>query len=141
MASAADRGEIEMNDSQCVAFLQWALPRLGMRWEGFRKVRRQVCERLSRRLAELELRDLAAYRAHLGQHPEEWTVLDALTHITISRFNRDRRVFAFVQREVLPALATGAISRSSDTVQVWSAGCASGEEAYTLAIMWQLELV
>jgi chemotaxis protein methyltransferase CheR len=50
-------------------------------------------------------------------------------------------VFAFVQREVLPALATGAISRSSDTVQVWSAGCASGEEAYTLAIMWQLELV
>jgi chemotaxis protein methyltransferase CheR len=129
-----------MNDSQCVAFLQWALPRLGMRWEGFRKVRRQVCKRLRRRLTELGLPDLAAYRAQLEQHPQEWAVLDDLTHITISRFNRDHGVFAFLQREVLPALAAGEIARGSDTVEVWSAGCASGEEPYTLTIMWQLEL-
>ena len=40
-----------MSDSQCVVFLQWALPRLRMRWAGFRKVRRQVCGRVWRRAA------------------------------------------------------------------------------------------
>ena len=37
-----------MKDSDCVTFLQWALPRLHFRWPGFRKVRRQVCRRISR---------------------------------------------------------------------------------------------
>jgi len=33
-----------MNDNDCVEFLQWALPRLHLRWPGFRKVRAQVCK-------------------------------------------------------------------------------------------------
>ncbi|MGN6868024.1 MAG: CheR family methyltransferase [Solirubrobacteraceae bacterium] len=123
-----------MKDSQCVEFLQWALPRLGMRWAGFRKVRRQVCKRLGRRLAELGLPDLDAYRALLERDPDEWPRLERLTHITISRFYRDRGVFGFLAAEVLPALA------ATGVVRAWSAGCASGEEAYTLAIVWELEL-
>jgi chemotaxis protein methyltransferase CheR len=111
-----------------------------MRWPGFRKVRGQVCKRLRRRLSELQLSDLTAYRAHLERHPQEWRVLDDLVHITISRFNRDRGVFAFLQDGVLPALADDAESRHAHALEVWSAGCASGEEPYTLAIMWQLEL-
>jgi chemotaxis protein methyltransferase CheR len=129
-----------VNDSECVEFLQWALPRMGMRWQGFRKVRRQVCRRLSRRLTDLRLADLRAYRSHLEGHAEEWAVLDELARITISRFNRDRGVFAALQADVLPALATAAVQRGSGTLEAWSAGCASGVEAYTLAIMWQLEL-
>lgn len=123
-----------MEDSQCVTFLQWALPRLGMRWAGFRKVRRQVCKRLGRRLAELGLPDLDAYRALLESDPHEWTRLERLTHITISRFHRDRGAFGFLAAEVLPALA------ATEVVRVWSAGCASGEEPYTLSIIWELEL-
>ena len=42
-----------MGDADCVAFLQEALPRLGLRWPGFRKVHRQVCKRLRRRMKEL----------------------------------------------------------------------------------------
>ncbi|MBV8710160.1 MAG: hypothetical protein JOY56_00175 [Solirubrobacterales bacterium] len=121
---------------QCVEFLQWALPRLGLRWGGFRKVRRQVCRRLRRRCAELGLPDFAAYQAYLERQPGEWTVLESLTHITISRFNRDRSAFAFLASDVLPALA----ARGADALRVWSAGCASGEEAYTLAITWRLRL-
>src|SRR5215218_3377296 len=75
---------------ECVAFLQWALPRLGLRWAGYRKVRRQVCRRVARRIAALGLPDHAAYRAHLEAHAEEWDVLRALTPVTISRFGRDR---------------------------------------------------
>jgi chemotaxis protein methyltransferase CheR len=119
-----------LTDRDCVEFLQWALPRLGLRWAGFRKVRRQVCRRLRRRLEALGLADLDAYRAYLGAHPDEWEALFALTPITISRFGRDRAVFADLERTVLPALSTG-----RDRVRAWSAGCASGEEAYTLALM------
>jgi chemotaxis protein methyltransferase CheR len=121
-----------VEDSQCVTFLQWALPRLGMRWAGFRKVRGQVCKRLGRRLAELGLPDLDAYRALLESDPDEWPRLERLTHITISRFHRDRATFECLAAEVLPVLA------ATGTVRAWSAGSASGEEAYTLAIMWEL---
>ena len=54
-----------------VAFLRWALPRLGFRWGGFRKVRRQVLKRLRRRLAALDLEDLDAYRVRLENDPAE----------------------------------------------------------------------
>jgi chemotaxis protein methyltransferase CheR len=129
-----------MNDSQCVAFLQWALPQLGMRWAGYRKVRRQVCNRARRRANELWLSDLDGYRMYLEAHPEEWALLDSLTSITISRFYRDNGTFDFLTREVLPALAIQAREGGRDTLEVWSAGCASGEEPYTLAIIWELEL-
>ncbi|MGZ6649371.1 MAG: CheR family methyltransferase [Solirubrobacteraceae bacterium] len=73
-------------DAACVAFLRWALPQMGMRWAGFRKVRRQVSRRVLRRAGELGLPDLAAYRTHLENHPDEWETLDGLACITISRF-------------------------------------------------------
>jgi chemotaxis protein methyltransferase CheR len=115
-----------MTDADCVAFLQWALPRLGLRWQGFRKVRRQVCRRVSRRIAELGLSDAGAYRARLEGHAQEWNVLDGLCRVTISRFWRDRAVFESLRDEVLPELGP--------TVSAWSAGCASGEEPYSLVL-------
>jgi chemotaxis protein methyltransferase CheR len=68
-------------------------------------------------------------------HPEEWAAFDDLCHVTISRFYRDRGVFAALEREVVPELARG-----RRELRAWSAGCASGEEAYTLALMWELAL-
>jgi chemotaxis protein methyltransferase CheR len=108
----------------CVAFLQWALPRLGRRWAGYRKVRRQVCRRVRRRVEELGLVGFDAYRARLEQDSSEWEVLDGLMNVTISRFNRDHGVFEFLRDEVL-----------RPGMRVWSAGCASGEEPYTLALL------
>jgi chemotaxis protein methyltransferase CheR len=130
-------GAADGADRRCVEFLRWALPRLGLRWAGFRKVRRQVCRRLRRRLEELELASLDAYREHLAAHPDEWAALDSLTPITISRFYRDRAVFEALEHEVLPALGAAAAADARDRLRVWSAGCASGEEAYTLALIWR----
>ncbi len=129
-----------MNDQECVQFLQWALPRLRLRWPGFRKVRRQVCKRVQRRLADLGLCDLAAYRDHLERHAEEWPVLDRLCRVTISRLYRDRGVFRYLEQEVLGRLAKRARDRGDTTLRVWSAGCGSGEEPYTLALVWHLSL-
>lgn len=129
-----------MKDAACVDFLQGVLPTLRMRWPGFRKVRRQVCKRLGRRLPALGLADLDAYRIYLDAHPDEWDVLDAMCRITISRFYRDRGVFDRLRTTWLPALAQYAVERSETTLRCWSAGCASGEEVYTLKLLWLHDL-
>lgn len=124
-----------MNDAACIEFLQWALPRLRMRWRGFRHVRKQVCKRLGRRVRELSLQGLSAYRVYLEEYPEEWAHLESLCRVTISRFYRDRGVFDRLSQEVLPALVRVAQERGDATVRVWSAGCGAGEEPYTLSIV------
>jgi chemotaxis protein methyltransferase CheR len=130
-----------MNDSDCVDFLHWALPGMRLYWPGFRKVRGQVCKRIDRRCRALGLTGAASYRQYLQVNPAEWDVLRSLCSIPISRFYRDRAVFGFLERSVLPALAAAADSRPDRTLSCWSAGCASGEEPYTLSILWRLRLV
>lgn len=129
-----------MSHAGCTEFLQWALPRLGRRWAGYRKVQALVCKRLARRVRALGLADLDAYRSWLESRPEEWGELDALLGIPISRFYRDRGVFDSVARDVLPALARAAREAVRPTLDCWSAGCASGEEPYTLALLWRLHV-
>jgi len=70
-----------MKNEDCAQFLQWCLPRLGMQWAGFRKVRGTVCKRVTRRLRALGLDSADAYRAWLETHAEEWPRLDAMCRI------------------------------------------------------------
>jgi chemotaxis protein methyltransferase CheR len=125
-----------MKDDECVRFLQWALPRLGKRWPGFRKVRRQVCKRIDGRLHDLRLDNLFEYRCYLQARPAEWDNLDQLCRVTISRFYRDQRVFDRLASTVLPELAQALLSKGEEKLRGWSAGCGSGEEPYTLALIW-----
>jgi chemotaxis protein methyltransferase CheR len=113
-----------MADADLVAFLEWALPRLRLRWPGYRRVRGTVRKRLDRRLRELELPDLLAYQGHLEAHPAEWAVLGEICRITISRFYRDRAVFDRLHRVVLPGLAHLVPGRGESELRFWSAGCA-----------------
>jgi chemotaxis protein methyltransferase CheR len=128
-----------MRDEEVVTFLRWALPRLQLRWEGFRKVRRQVRKRLGRRLRELKLDTLDQYRNQLQDDPTEWRVFDELCHITISRLYRDKHVFDALGSLVLPKLAREANSQDR-AVRCWCAGCACGEEVYTLKILFELDV-
>jgi chemotaxis protein methyltransferase CheR len=111
-----------------------------MRWPGFRKVRKQVGKRIVRRLRELGLEDEASYRDYLEVNPSEWSVLDGFCRISISRFYRDRGVFDYLRTEILPVLGISTRRNGRGEVRCWSAGCASGEEAYTLAIIWKLDI-
>jgi chemotaxis protein methyltransferase CheR len=83
-----------------------------------------VCRRISRRIVELGLGGVEAYRARLEGDEREWDVLASLCRVTISRFWRDLAVFEALRDKVLPALGP--------RVRAWSAGCASGEEPYSL---------
>ncbi len=128
-----------MRDSDCIEFLQWCLPRLGLRWTGFRKVRRTVCKRLGRHLVALNLPDLHSYRTYLATAPDEWEQLDEFCRIPISRFWRDCSVFECLATEVLPTLAQ-AVPKSRGWLRCWSLGCASGEEPFSLVLLWLFRL-
>ncbi len=125
-----------MSDEACIRFLQWCLPQLGFRWPGYRKVRGTVCKRLKRRLCALELPDFDGYRVWINEHPDEWAVIDQMFRIQISRFYRNRRIFATIGSVVLPKIARAAMDQQRQTVTFWSAGCASGEEPYSVILSW-----
>ena len=106
--------------------------------------------RLAMRLRARGCPDYAAYRQLLRREPAEYgPLLDALT-INLTRFFRDATAFQAIEEKLLPELLQ---SRSSKRrLRVWSAGCAAGEEPYSLAIMlceclgadlprWRLEIM
>ena len=123
-----------MKDPECVNFLQQILPKLNLRWSGFRRVRRQVCRRLRTRFLQLGLEDFASYRNYLLDHPDEWSHVDACCRITISRFYRDGEVFEQLS-QALPTLIQLGQIRGDSSIRCWCAGCASGEEVYTLKLI------
>ncbi len=129
-----------MTDAECLELLRWAALHLQLRYEGFRRVRGQVCKRVGRRMKALGVPGLAAYLARLEADPAERAVLDGLCRVTISRFYRDQGVFEALREPLLPRILEAARARGESTFRVWSAGCASGEEPYTVAVLFQLGL-
>ncbi len=129
-----------MKDTECISFLQRVMPTLRLQWHGFRKVRKQVCKRIDRRIKALGLSGFEAYGEHLEHDRSEWDLLDGMCRITISRFCRDKGVFGYLRETVLPKLAEKVRSEGEESVRIWSAGCASGEEPYTLSLIWQMNL-
>lgn len=127
-----------MNDKSCIGFLQWALPHLHMRWQGFRKVRGQVCKRIGRRLEELHLPNLQSYQMYLEDNPLEWHILDSMCRITISRFYRDKGVFDSLGSEIFPVLIKTARQKGETALTCWSIGSASGEEPFSVSLLWDL---
>jgi chemotaxis protein methyltransferase CheR len=53
---------------------------------------------------------------------------------------RDKSVFQFLEQEVLPSLARQALAQGQGVLRCWSLGCASGEEPYSLSLLWKLKL-
>lgn len=92
-------------------------------------------------MKELELEDVEDYQKYLENHDEEMKVLDAMCNITISRFYRDRGVYDKLTADILPSLARGGIENKKKAIRCWSAGSASGEEPYTLSIIWKLAVL
>lgn len=131
---------MSLSDRDCAELLAFVAPRLRLRAAGFARVRHQVRKRIARRIAELGLAGAAAYRARLAADPGEWTALDALCRVTISRFYRDAPAFAALER-ALPSLAADALRLTSPSrVRAWSMACASGEEPYSLALLWRARI-
>ena len=129
-----DSSEVTAPITDCVSFLRPILPQLHLRWAGFRRVRRQVCRRLKKRYQQLGLEDFSSYAHYLTTHPDEWFIVEGCCRITISRFYRNGIVFERLSQE-MPSLAQLALASGHPKIRCWSAGCASGEEVYTLKLL------
>jgi two-component system CheB/CheR fusion protein len=89
--------------------------------------------RVERRLNVRGLTSLSDYARLLREHPEEPAALMKELLISVTNFFRDPDAFSTLERRIVPALFKR--KNGADQVRVWSAACATGEEAYSLAML------
>jgi two-component system CheB/CheR fusion protein len=93
-----------------------------------------ILRRLKRRMAATDTETIQDYEQHLQERPEEYRQLVNTFLIKVTEFFRNPELFAHLKEEVLPELVEEA-RQENRQLRIWSAGCATGEEAYTLAII------
>lgn len=106
-------------------------------WDGYRRVRKGVKKRLAQHMQELGQRRVGDYLDLLGRDPAAAGEARTLLTVSISRFFRDRFLWENLEQRVLPELLHRAALVGRKRVRAWSAGCASGEECYSLKILWE----
>lgn len=92
-----------------------------------------IYRRFERRIAVHRLDGIADYVSFLQNNPQETELLFKELLIGVTSFFRDPAAWAFLQEEVLPAMIRGA---TDGLLRAWVAGCSTGEEAFTLAMIF-----
>ncbi len=113
-------------------FLKEAAPLLGLQWRPFQ--RRGIRRKIERRIVEIGLSHFDEYLLKVQKDPEERTYLAKILTVTISRFFRDNKVFHTLSHFIIPTFLKEEGKRD---FRIWSIGCASGEEPYSLALLWK----
>ncbi|MFI5495649.1 CheR family methyltransferase [Actinoplanes sp. NPDC051859] len=94
--------------------------------------RSSLMRRVNRRMSQVDADDYLDYTDYLQVHPDEFTALFNTILINVTGFFRDADAWDYLRADVLEPLLK---ARPADSpIRIWCAGCASGEEAYTLAI-------
>jgi two-component system, chemotaxis family, CheB/CheR fusion protein len=91
--------------------------------------------RVERRMGVHGLDSMAAYHEFLRDNPEEFELLFKEMLIGVTRFFRDPPVWDDVKDALLPALQT--LGDAGGRLRAWVVGCSTGEEAYTLAMLFR----
>ena len=113
-------------------FLKETALLFGLQWRLFR--RKGIKRKVERRIGEIGASNFQNYLQRVRTDPEEQKHLSRILTVTISRFFRDQKVFQTVVDSILPALLK---EKDREDLRVWSIGCASGEEPYTLSLLWK----
>jgi two-component system CheB/CheR fusion protein len=92
-----------------------------------------LVRRIQTRLSQLHIDDVEAYMVRLDRHPEEAQALFNTILINVTGFFRDPEAWEQLAQQVVPRLLAAA--ESTGTLRVWSAGCSTGEEAYSIALL------
>lgn len=112
-------------------FLKETTPSLGLQWRPFQ--RRGIKRKIQRRMAQLGFSEFEDYACQVKKDEGEQRYLIKTLTVTISRFFRDAEVFESLKESIFPVLLQG----KEREIKIWSIGCASGEEPYSLAILWR----
>ncbi len=118
-------------DPQFEALLMYLKEARGFDFTGYKRA--SLMRRVGRRMAQVEAQSYGDYLDHLQVRPDEFTALFNTILINVTGFFRDPEAWAYLGAHVVPQLLA---DKAPDApIRVWSAGCASGEEAYTVAIV------
>jgi two-component system CheB/CheR fusion protein len=93
-----------------------------------------IRRRLQRRMLDTHNEKLEDYVRYLRRHPEEYERLANSFLIKVTDFFRDADLFNHLRDQIMPELIEEARGQGNE-LRLWSAGCATGEEAYSLAIL------
>ncbi len=98
---------------------------------------RSTClyRRVLHRMAMASCEDIEEYIGRLTTDSDEMEKLMDIVTIHVTEFFRDRDVFGLLERGYVPALVAEKETSGHGIVRSWSAGCATGEEAYSMAMM------
>ena len=118
-----------MDDIQFRRILKY----FNLSWEGYKKVRKGVKKRIDRHMQGLRCRDVGEYLEYLDGNPFEKVECRLHLTVSISRFFRDKKLWEILEKEILYDIT----KKIECTIRAWSAGCASGEEVYSLKIIWE----
>ena len=95
--------------------------------------RSSLMRRIQKRLQTVGIESYDGYQTYLEAHPEEFGLLFNTILINVTSFFRDPEAWAYLTAQIAPRILSG--SRPDSVIRVWSTGCASGEEAYTIAMI------
>jgi two-component system CheB/CheR fusion protein len=118
-------------DERFEALLEYLQRSRGFDFTGYK--RPSLMRRVNRRMQLVGLEDFGDYQDYLEVHPEEFIQLFNTILINVTAFFRDSTAWDYLSREIIPNILAG--KKAGEPVRAWSAGCASGEEAYTLAMV------
>lgn len=105
----------------------------GFDFSGYRPP--MIERRVGKRLLAVKSANFREYLSYLEEHPEELnSLIDVLT-INVSRFFRETLTFEYIAARVLPAIVLRKAGSLDHSLRVWSAGCSTGDEPYSLAIL------
>ncbi|MBY8345535.1 PAS domain-containing protein [Streptomyces spinosirectus] len=119
-------------DEELEELLRFLRDARGFDFTGYK--RSSLGRRIRKRMSDAQVSSYTDYRDRLEANADEFDALFNSILINVTSVFRDPEAWTFLQREVLPELL--ARSGSEEEIRVWSAGCSSGEEAYSLAIMF-----
>jgi two-component system CheB/CheR fusion protein len=114
------------------ALIEFLKNNRGFDFTGYK--RSSLRRRIGKRMQTLHIERYGDYLDYLEVHPEEFIQLFNTILINVTGFFRDAAAWEFLATDVLPGLIAG--KQPHEPIRVWSAGCASGEEAYTLAMVF-----
>jgi two-component system CheB/CheR fusion protein len=112
-------------------FLEFLKEKRGLDFTVYKRA--SVARRVSRRMQAAEVESLSDYLDRLEVDPQEFVQLLNTILINVTGFFRDAPAWEFLSKEIVPE--TIAHKDPNAFIRLWSAGCASGEEAYSLAIV------
>src|SRR5581483_4202691 len=117
-------------DTGLEELLEYLRTARGFDFSGYK--RGSLGRRISKRMHTVGVDDFRIYQQLLEAEPQEFAELFNTILINVTAFQRDGDAWRFLSDEVIPKLLEG--KAPDDPVRAWSAGCASGEEAYSLAV-------